>query len=76
MSDFNRTVDKAANALKNARDTASAEVHDVKAEAERQKRMERGETMTPGEELGSVAEEVSHKAKADYDRAKRDMRTP
>lgn len=76
MSDFNKAVDSVANAAKNARDSVAAEVHDVKAEAERQKRAERGETMSPGEHVESMATEVGEKAKAGFDRTRRDLREP
>jgi len=51
-------------------------VHDVKADAERQKRAELGETMSSGEKMESMATEVGEKAKAGYDRAKTDVRKP
>lgn len=76
MSDFNKAVDSVANAAKNARDSVAADVHDVKAEAERQKRAERGETMSAGEKMESMATEVGEKAKAGFDRAKTDVRKP
>jgi len=76
MSDFNKAVDSVANAAKNARDSVAADVHDVKADAERQKRAELGETMSSGEKMESMATEVGEKAKAGYDRAKTDVRKP
>jgi len=76
MSDFNKAVDSVANAAKNVRDSVAADVHDVKADAERQKRAELGETMSSGEKMESMDTEVGEKAKAGYDRAKTDARKP
>jgi len=71
---FERAVDNVADAAKNARDSVAEAVHKSKADVEREKRAEFGETMTASEKLGSVGEEFSEEAKAGYDRAKRGVR--
>ena len=74
MSDFNRAVDKVADTAKNARDAVAENVHKSKADVEREKRAEYGETMTTGQKVESVGNEVSEEAKAGFDRTKRDLR--
>jgi len=71
---FERAVDDLADAAKNARDSVAETVHKSKADVEREKRTEYGDTMTASQKLDSAGEEFSEEAKAEYDRAKRNVR--
>lgn len=61
-------------AVKDAGDAVKEGVHRGSAESERAKRSTVGDVMTPGEKAGSMMHEVSEEAKAEYDRAKRNVR--
>jgi len=69
-----RAIDNVADAAKNARDSVAETVHKSKADVEREKRAEFGETMTTGQKVESVGKEITEEAKAGYDHAKRDVR--
>ncbi|MGA7571727.1 MAG: hypothetical protein WBG27_08765 [Candidatus Aquilonibacter sp.] len=73
----NDPIDKAADAIKgtidDVRDTAHEASHRTKAEAERQRR-EVDDTMTPGEQVKSMADEAKNRVQADVDEAKRRLR--
>jgi hypothetical protein len=58
----------------NAKDTVDEAAHRSSAEAERENREINGDLMTPGEKVGSVAEETKHGVLADVDKAKRAVR--
>jgi hypothetical protein len=73
-NEFDKTVNTLADAAKNTRDAVAEQVHKGKADAEREKRAEMGDTMTTGQKVESVGNEVTHEAKATYDHAKRDVR--
>lgn len=63
--------DKVAN---NAQDAASEAGHRSEAQGEEAKRDAAGDAMTPGEKLGSVANQAKDNLQADTDSAKRDIR--
>ncbi len=65
--DLKKTVD-------NIGDTMSEAGHRTKADAERADREVAGNAMTPGEKLGSVANEGKEQVLGDVDHAKRDVR--
>jgi len=71
---FERAVDEVADAAKNARDSVAEAAHKSKADVEREKRAEFGETMTTGQKVESAGKEISEEAKAGYDHLKRDAR--
>ncbi len=66
--------DELKKTIDNVADTFSEAGHRTKADAERADREVAGDTMTPGEKLGSVANEGKETVLADVDRAKRDFR--
>ena len=61
-------------AIKNVGDAVDETVHRGEAEGERAKRSVAGDAMTPGEKMGSVANEVKRDVQADIDKAKRNIR--
>lgn len=67
MKDLNKAVKDVGDAVKEG-------AHRGEAESERMKRSTVGDVMTPGEKAGSMAHEVSEEAKAEFDRAKRNVR--
>jgi hypothetical protein len=67
MKDLNKAVKDVGDALKEG-------AHRGEAEGERMKRSTAGDVMTPGEKAGSIANEVSEEAKAEFDKAKRNVR--
>jgi len=67
LDGIKKTVDNAADALSEAG-------HKTNAEAEHASREVAGDTMTPGEKLGSVANEGKEDLLAGVDRTKRDVR--
>lgn len=67
MKDLNKAVQDVGDALKEG-------AHRGEAEGERAKRSTVGDAMTPGEKAGSIANEVSEEAKAEFDKAKRNVR--
>jgi hypothetical protein len=58
----------------NAKDAVNEAGHRAAAESERENRELDGDLMTPGEKVGSVAEETKHDVLADVDKAKRAVR--
>ena len=60
--------------VKDVRDAVKEGVHQGNADVERQRRIENGDIMTPGEKAGSMAREASEETKAGVDRAKRNIR--
>lgn len=67
MKDLNKAVQDVGDALKEG-------AHRGEAEGERAKRSTVGDVMTPGEKAGSIANEVSEEAKAEWDKNKRNIR--
>ncbi|HET7812829.1 MAG TPA: hypothetical protein VFL13_00495 [Candidatus Baltobacteraceae bacterium] len=61
-------------AIKNVGDAVDEGIHRGEAAGERAKRDVAGDAMTPGEKLGSVANEVKRDVQADMDKAKRNIR--
>ncbi len=55
-------------------DAVKEGIHRGKADAEHDTRTIAGDVMTPSEKAGSVAREVSEDAKAEVDKAKRNIR--
>lgn len=66
--------DELKKTIDNVADTFSEAGHRTNAEAERTDREIAGDTLTPGEKLGSVANEGKEGVLADIDKAKRDFR--
>ena len=66
--------DELNKVVKNAGDALKEGVHRGEASAEREKRAEFGDVMTPGEKGESIVNEVSSDLKAEGDRLKRDVR--
>lgn len=62
------------DAAKDITDTVKEASHRSAAEGERIKRETAGEAMTPGEKLGSAANELKNRVQAEADRAKREVR--
>ncbi len=73
----NDPIDKAADAIKgtidDVRDTAHEASHRAKADAERERRKV-DDTMTPGEQAKSMADEAKNRIQANVDEAKRRVR--
>ena len=65
--EFNKAVD-------NAKDAASKAGHRSAAEGEQTKRDVAGDAMSPGEKLGSMANQAKNAVQGDVDAAKRDAR--
>jgi len=61
-------------AAKDLGDSVKEVAHRSEAEGERAKRSVAGDAMTPGEKVGSVANEVKSDIEADIDRGKRSVR--
>jgi hypothetical protein len=75
MSNPTKSVGQALkDAVKNATDTVKEASHRSAAEGERIKREAEGEAMTPGEKLGSAANELKNRVQAEADRVKREAR--
>lgn len=58
----------------NVKDTVNEAGHRSDAKAEQAKRDVAGDTMTPGEKLGSAVNQAKNTAQADVDATKRDVR--
>lgn len=71
---IDKAINSVADTAKNAHDTVTENIHKGKADAEHEKRAEFGDAMTTGQKVESVGNEVSEKAKAGFDHAKRDVR--
>lgn len=69
-----KAIDSVAKTAKDAHDTVTEHVHKAKADTEHEKRAEYGDAMTTGQKVESVGNEISEKAKAGFDHAKRDVR--
>ncbi len=71
-------VTKAADAVKHAVDDTKDALHEAghrtAADAEKARRDALGGEMTPGEKVDSVAHEITDRAKAKVDEAKRKLR--
>ena len=67
--------DELKKTIDNVSDTFSEAGHRANADAEHADREVAGDTMTPGQKLGSVANEGKEGVLADIDRAKRDLRS-
>jgi hypothetical protein len=71
-------LDRAADAIKGGIDDVKDRVHESQhrsaAEGERGKRELLGDELTPGEKAGSVANEAKHRAQAEIDAMKRELR--
>ena len=63
-----------SNAIDNVSDKLSQVGHDANAEGEAAKRDIAGDTLTPGEQLGSVANETKERLLSGVDGAKQDVR--
>ena len=72
------SVSKAADAIKHAVDDTKDAVHEAghrtAADAEKTRRDALGKEMTPGEKVGSVANEIKNRTQAKVDEAKRKLR--
>jgi hypothetical protein len=66
--------DQLKKTIDNVADTFSEAGHRANADAERANREVAGDVMTPGEKVGSVANEGKETVLAEVDRAKRDLR--
>jgi hypothetical protein len=66
--------DELKKTIDNVSDTFSEAGHRANAEAERANRDVAGGVMTPGEKVGSIANEGKESVLADVDRTKRDFR--
>jgi hypothetical protein len=60
--------------VKDIKDTITGASHRANAEGEQVKRDVAGDEMTPGEKIGSVANQIKETAEANYDEAKRNVR--
>jgi hypothetical protein len=71
-------VTKAADAIKHTVDDAKDAVHEAKhraaADTEKMRRDALGNEMTPGEKIGSAANEIKERTQAKADEAKRKLR--
>lgn len=71
-------ITKAADAVKHAVDDTKDAVHEAghraAADAEKTRRDALGNEMTPGEKVGSAANEIKHRTQAEVDEAKRKLR--
>ena len=63
------------NVVESVKDTLSEIGHKSSADAERARREVAGDTMTPGEKLGSIANEATNTVQAGVDHAKVEART-
>ena len=61
-------------AVDNVKDAISEGAHRSAAEGEQAKRDVAGDAMTPGEKLGSMANQAKHSVAAEIDGAKQDVR--
>lgn len=61
-------------AIKNVGDTVDEGINRSKAEGERAKRSVAGDAMTPGEKLGSMANEAKSEVEAEVNRGSRTIR--
>jgi hypothetical protein len=62
------------DAVNNIKDTVSEAGHRSAADGEQAKRDVAGDSMTPGQKVGSVINQGAETVKADVDAAKRDVR--
>jgi hypothetical protein len=60
--------------IKDVGDAVKEGIHRGNAQAEHDARTAMGDVMTPDEKAGSIAREVSEDAKAEVDKAKRNIR--
>jgi hypothetical protein len=71
-------VTRAADAVKHAVDDTKDAIHEAahrsNADAEKMRREAFGNEMTPGEKIGSSANEIKERAEAKLDEAKRKLR--
>ncbi|HEY1680516.1 MAG TPA: hypothetical protein VGF98_02605 [Candidatus Tumulicola sp.] len=66
--------DEIVKGVKDVKDAIAEATHRSNAEAEQVKRDVAGDQMTPGEKVGSVANQVKESTQASYDEAKRNVR--
>jgi hypothetical protein len=66
--------DELSKAVHNVGDALHEAGHKTRADAERADREIAGDTMTPGEKVGSVVSEGKERLLGDVDHAKRDVR--
>jgi hypothetical protein len=71
---MDRRDDKVETIKEDTQDLLDEAKHRVKAGAEKVKRTVEGDQMPLGERVASNVKEAGHNIKADYDRAKRDVR--
>ena len=71
-------LDRAGDAIKRGIDDVKDSVHETQhrsaAEGERARRDVLGDELTPGEKVGSVANEAKQRAQAEVDAMKRELR--
>ncbi len=71
-------LDRAADAIKGGVDDVRDRVHEnehrSEADAERARRDLSADEMSPGEKAGSIADEAKHRAEAEVDAMKRELR--
>lgn len=72
------SLDRAADAIKGSVDDVKDRVHETQhrseAQGERARRDALGNELTPGEKAASVANEAKHRAQAEVDKMKRELR--
>ncbi len=71
---MDRRDDKVETLKEDTHDALDEAKHRVKAGGEKVKRAVEGDSMPLGERVASNVKEAGHNLKADYDRAKRDVR--
>ncbi|HEV3088564.1 MAG TPA: hypothetical protein VGX96_15225 [Candidatus Elarobacter sp.] len=71
---MDRRDDKIETLKEDTKDTLDEAKHRVAAGGEKVKRAVEGDSMPLGEKIASNLKEAGHNVKADYDRAKRDVR--
>jgi hypothetical protein len=71
---MDRRDDRIETIKEDTKDTLDEAKHRVKAGGEKVKRAVEGDQMPLGERVVSNVKEAGHNMKADYDRAKRDVR--
>ncbi|MBV9718111.1 MAG: hypothetical protein JOZ77_02245 [Candidatus Eremiobacteraeota bacterium] len=71
-------LDNVGDAIKKGVDDVKDRVHETQhrseAEGERARRDVLGDSMTPGEKVGSIADEAKNRAQAEVDAMKRELR--
>lgn len=71
---LDRTADTVKRAVDDVKDSVHEGAHRSAADAERARREVAGDAMSPGERAGSIADEAKHRAQAEIDAIKRDLR--